>query len=143
VMLVSGMNDSEESLRKIGEIVRGLKVEKVQLNTVTRPAAERGVRGLSGEEMRKAVEIFRAVSGKEVEAVTEREIAKGGTAEEDAKRAMVEMMSRRPCTLNELAKAVGRSVEETKALLDGLSEVHRLEMEEVGGRRFFSVKPGD
>jgi len=53
------------------------------------------------------------------------------------------MMLRRPRTLSELSKAVGRSIEETQSLLHDISHDHVLETETVGGREFFSVKTSE
>ena len=140
VMLVEGMNDSEESLRAIGKIVKGLKVERVQLNTVTRPAADKRARLVSPDRMSHAAKVLHTISGKAAEVIIDAELMENRPAQDDAKKALVEMMLRRPCTLSELSKAVGRSVEETQSLLHDISHDHVLETETVGGREFFSVK---
>ncbi len=140
VMLVEGMNDSEESLRAIGEIVKGLAVERVQLNTVTRPPTDKGAKPISSNELSRAAQTLAAISGKRVEVIVEPEMKDGRPAQDDAKIALVEMMLRRPCTLSELSKAVGRSVEETQSLLEDISRDQVLGTETVGGREFFSVK---
>lgn len=54
VLLVAGLNDSPEELDRLAEVIRGLRPEKVHLNTVVRPGAIKGLRGLSDEELRAA-----------------------------------------------------------------------------------------
>jgi wyosine [tRNA(Phe)-imidazoG37] synthetase (radical SAM superfamily) len=143
VMLARRINDSEESLNGIGRIIKGLKVEKVQLNTVTRPPADKAARRLSTEEMEHAAAVIERVSGKRVEVIIEPELRETRPAQDDAKRALVEMMLRRPCTLDELAKAAGRSLDETQVLLENISREHALETKTVGEREFFCVKARD
>jgi wyosine [tRNA(Phe)-imidazoG37] synthetase (radical SAM superfamily) len=91
VMLVKGINDSEAPL--IAEAAERIGADRVQLNTVVRPPAE-PVQPLSPEEMEAMLEIF---SGAEVIADWPREGSKGTGA------LIVDLLARRPCTLEELA----------------------------------------
>ena len=75
-----------------------------------------------------------------MEVIIEPELRETRPAQDDAKKALVETMLRRPCTLDELAKAVGRSLDETRVLLENISREHALETKTVGEREFFYVK---
>jgi wyosine [tRNA(Phe)-imidazoG37] synthetase (radical SAM superfamily) len=40
IMLIKGMNETKEELQKLNNIVKGLNVDRIHLNTVTRPPSE-------------------------------------------------------------------------------------------------------
>ena len=53
IMLAKGMNDSDEDLEALNEVLARLEhVERVQLNTVTRPPADKNVLALSADELK-------------------------------------------------------------------------------------------
>lgn len=58
VLLVKGINDSEEELNKIGEVCKLINPDVVQINTVDRPGAYPEAIPLSSEELHKAKEII-------------------------------------------------------------------------------------
>ncbi|MGC8766228.1 MAG: radical SAM protein [Brevinematia bacterium] len=58
VLLVKGINDSEEELNKIGQVCKMINPDLVQINTVDRPGAYPEALPLSSEELRRAKEII-------------------------------------------------------------------------------------
>ena len=58
VMLVKGMNDSEEDLLELKAILDTLRCDRIYLNTVVRPPAEFGIEAVDGAVMRRAVELL-------------------------------------------------------------------------------------
>ncbi|UEC41856.1 MAG: Molybdenum cofactor biosynthesis protein A [Methanothrix sp.] len=101
VMLVSGFNDSEAPL--IAEAAEKIDPDRIQLNTVVRPPAE-PVQPVSPVEMVGMLEVF---SGAEVIAEWTRDWTREGSEEsKGAKGAgalIIDLLARRPCTLEELA----------------------------------------
>lgn len=103
VMLVEGVNDDPEELRRLGEVVSSLKIDKVQLNTPVRPPAEGWVRPLDRSRMEAIAEEF--FGGRaEVIADFSRESPKIYGAAESA---ILEMLRRRPCTAEEISDSLG------------------------------------
>ncbi len=102
VLLVRGVNDSPEDIRKLGKVIEKIGPDKVQLNTVVRPPAEEEVFALSQKEL---CSIKKKLPGK-VEAVRKiGKVLKGklvGKMETDIKN----LLRRRPCTLSDISYAL-------------------------------------
>jgi len=67
IMLVKGVNDSPSHIRKLKEVIKEIKPEKVQLNTVVRPPSEEFAHPLSLKELEKT----RNILGKNCEIIAE------------------------------------------------------------------------
>lgn len=122
VMLVKGVNDCEAEL--IAEAVERIGADRVQLNTVIRPPAE-PVQPLTPEEMERMLEIF---SGAEVIADWERSLS------EKTEVRIRDLLSRRPCTLEELASLTSlhrNEILKYLEVLEGEGEIRRIRKGEV------------
>ena len=125
VMLVKGINDSKAELEKIRTIVKSLKVErarhslllakvdKVQLNTVVRPPAEKGFFPLTRLEMETAAEIIDP--GCKIIA----EFAGGKTTGllQGSEELVLGTLKRRPLTLKDINAVTGLNLNETVKIL--------------------------
>ncbi|BCV21682.1 radical SAM protein [Moorella sp. Hama-1] len=120
VMLARGLNDKEEEITALTAVLKDLPVEKIQLNTVTRPPAEAFARPLEQEQMERIAarlgqraEIIGHFAGK----------VYGHGSQQDIEKEIVTLLSRRPCTLTEIASLTGlHKTEVTKyigRLVDG------------------------
>lgn len=58
LMLIEGINDDEQSLLAFRELLKGIKYDRLYLNTPVRPPAEEGVKALSHEKMQRAAEFL-------------------------------------------------------------------------------------
>ncbi|SCP98352.1 radical SAM protein [Anaerobium acetethylicum] len=58
IMLVKGINDDGESLRKYSEMLKEIRYDKLYLNTPVRPPAEAGVEAAGHETMEHAAELL-------------------------------------------------------------------------------------
>ncbi|WP_028829392.1 radical SAM protein [Proteocatella sphenisci] len=62
IMLVKGINDDDESLKKYKSILSELKYDRLYINTPVRPPAESDVEAIDNERMKTAVEILNGIS---------------------------------------------------------------------------------
>jgi wyosine [tRNA(Phe)-imidazoG37] synthetase (radical SAM superfamily) len=118
VMLVRGINDVPGNIAALKRAVSRIKPDRVQLNTVVRPPAEKWARPLS----RNALEKIRKELGKGTEVVAEFRKKRNSRAEADVKTAILSMVQRRPVTLKEMAVALGLS---QRRLLGHLADLER------------------
>jgi wyosine [tRNA(Phe)-imidazoG37] synthetase (radical SAM superfamily) len=116
VMLLKGVNDTEEDLAALREAIRELSPNKVQLNTAVRPGTEGWIQPLSPAEMAAAA----ASLGQGVEVIAALSPARSATGAE-ADGAFLEMLARRPMTAQDLAQALGLPESQV------LKELRRLE----------------
>jgi len=62
IFLVSGINDSDDQLRKLAEIAKKINPDKVQLNSLDRPGTEKWVRSITGERMQEIKKYFQGLN---------------------------------------------------------------------------------
>lgn len=112
-VLVSGVNDSHEELSALARIIGSIGPDKVELNTVVRPPALAGIRGLTRERMEWAASFFASLNAEIVGAFKCDEQA---CTDEEVGLRIIETVQRRPCTVAELAASL--SVPEQRVELE-------------------------
>lgn len=120
VMFVKGVNDSMDAAKRIAEHVAMIQADKVEINTVVRPPADRASVAVPLEDL----ELFAAFFGPHtsVIGVTKAKAAtdcKGGNRKNrDVSREILSLLQRRGCTLQDIAVGIGLSEKEIYTLLD-------------------------
>jgi wyosine [tRNA(Phe)-imidazoG37] synthetase (radical SAM superfamily) len=104
IALVSGVNDSSEELSALARVLESIRPDKIELNTVVRPPARTGTKGLSDARMAWAASFFSSLNA---EIVGVFEADKQGGGEEQMGLRIIETVERRPCTVAELAASLG------------------------------------
>jgi len=136
VMLIKGMNDHPAHLRRLRPLIEALSPDRVQINTVVRPPAEKYARPLS----RTALDRARALLGGDSEIIAD--FKKLGRSHASALRGkdVLAVLRRRPVTLKDLALALGRPAHEVQAHLAALVRKGRARTVSHKGRRYFEAR---
>jgi len=118
ILFCRGVNDGKEEIEKLKEVIERIEPDRIQLNTPVRPPAEDFVFPLTLgqlEEIRKTLgdkaEIipeFTASLGEEFNSVKDTEI--------------LNLIKRRPCTTEDISKALGLRIDEVVKHLDHLTK---------------------
>ncbi len=116
VMLVKRVNDSLPHIQQLQEAASRIKPDKIQLNTVVRPPAEKFAQPLSLEEMEKIRKAF----GKNCEIIAEFDKKALKSSQKDLEGAILAMIQRRPVTLSDISASLGRHKNEIIKYLDFL-----------------------
>ncbi len=117
VMLVAGYNDSIEQLEALRVAIDAIKPDRVQINTVVRPPAEATAQPLSAEALQQAQQIL----GPSAEVIAPLDAAELMMAERQHTEAEVlELLRRRPCTLDDIAAGLGMHRNEALKYIDTL-----------------------
>uniref|UniRef100_A0A832A5U5 Radical SAM protein n=1 Tax=Desulfacinum infernum TaxID=35837 RepID=A0A832A5U5_9BACT len=132
ILLVSGINDAPAHLRDLAALVRRIGPDRVELNTVVRPPAVSGIRGLSAKAMAEAAAFFSCP----VDVLGAYEARGGQSREEVLEERLVTLVRRRPCPAEEMADALGVSAEAVTRALERLVGQGRLRLQEFDGRQF-------
>jgi wyosine [tRNA(Phe)-imidazoG37] synthetase (radical SAM superfamily) len=145
IMLVRGVNDGPGHLRKLKAAAALIRPDRIQLNTVVRPPAERRARPLGPEELERIRDFF----GEGAEIIADfktpgRTAAAGATGfargsasaakarpltfpvAGDAEADVLAVAGRRPVTVADLALSLGRPVEEIAALIGRLAAAGKI-----------------
>ena len=135
VFILKGLTDSDDQVNKIADIIRRAKPDKVQLNTVARPPASSKAQAVTREELERLARRFGPIA----------EIAADFTgvhAQPDSKvrrEDILNLLSRRPCTLEDISASLGLHPNESLKHLNHLLEDGRIRTDQVGASRFYML----
>lgn len=133
VMIVSGVNDHTHELQKISAFVSRLGPDEVELNTVVRPPADERAKGLSSEALCRASLFFPPAITRIIGAF-QGEV--GENSDESLAQRIMEMVLRRPCTLDEMAASLGVTPDEARLALRELEASNRIARYSLQNREF-------
>lgn len=122
VMLVKGLNDKPEHIQALKKAIARVKPDKVQLNTVTRPPAEKSAAPLTLAEL----ESIRRRLGGNTEVVAGFREKKQTAGNRRLKEVLFGLIRRRPVTLEDMTSALGESRDAVRAHLDLLIQERRI-----------------
>lgn len=122
VMLVKGVNDSPSHIRRLKEAIARIKPDKVQLNTVVRPPAEKFARALSFRELER----IKRNLGKDCEIIAEFKKKPQKPSSENLEKAILSLVQRRPVTLQDISTSLGKNEKVIKEHLHSLLEKDKI-----------------
>jgi wyosine [tRNA(Phe)-imidazoG37] synthetase (radical SAM superfamily) len=139
VMLVKGINDSPADIRALKKAVARIRPDKIQLNTVVRPPAEKWALPVSPAELKRVEKEL----GGPAEAVAGFRKRPASSGPRDLKKAILAMAGRRPVTLDDMTSSLGRKRDEVRSHLETLLRWKRLGRQRHGGAVYYSAaEPG-
>ncbi len=118
IFIVPGINDTDEQLTALKEAILNINPDRVDLNTLDRPGPVCKIRAATWPELERILDFWQLDNA----AI----IAKPPTRKqhvayrEDVESAILETITRRPCTLTDLADILGRHPNEINKYLDVL-----------------------
>jgi len=135
VFLLGGVTAVPAEVEKIAKLVERIGPDRIQLNTVTRPPAEDFALPVSREEILRLAEIF----GGRAEIIADYR----GTHKQSEFRArrsdVLELLSRRPCTLEDIANGLALHRNEVVKHVEELSEEGKIVLEKRGLKLYYRV----
>jgi wyosine [tRNA(Phe)-imidazoG37] synthetase (radical SAM superfamily) len=134
VMLVKGLNDSPADIKALKKAVARIRPDKVQLNTVVRPPAEKWAQPLS----RGALNTIKKELGGRTEVVVDFRRRPGSPASPDIRKAILAMAERRPVTLEDIISSLGKKEMEVRPHLETLLRWQRISAQQHGGTIYYT-----
>ncbi len=136
VLLLAGFSDNDEEVRSIAAHAARIRPEKVQLNTVVRPPAEAEARAVSREDLERYAGFF----DPRAEVIADFGGGAGpGSAPPPRGSDVLEMLSRRPCTSEDVAAGLGLHINETVKLVEKLLAREKIVATESDGRTYYQL----
>ncbi|NIM57428.1 MAG: radical SAM protein [Candidatus Aminicenantes bacterium] len=136
IMLVKGVNDSPSHIRKLKQAIAKIKPEKVQLNTVIRPPAEKHARHIGLKDLEK----IRNILGENCEIIAESSREAQISSSENLEAAILSLVQRRPVTLADISASLGKGKEKIKKSLDALLAEGKIKSVTHKGSKYFEPK---
>jgi wyosine [tRNA(Phe)-imidazoG37] synthetase (radical SAM superfamily) len=133
IMLIKGINDSPAHVRQLRKILETVRPDKIQLNTVVRPPAEKQARPLDS----KGIGRIRKALGGVCEAAPAAPGKKQVLAAADISGSILATVRRRPVTAADIASSLGRRITEVRKALAALITKKRIRRRSHGGKVFY------
>ncbi len=134
VMLIKGINDKPEELKKLRMAIEKIRPDKVHLNTVVRPPSERHALALSLEELQKVAEFF----GPNCEIVAEFREKREITSSTD-QEAILNLIRRRPVTLDDIINTLVLNKAEALKYLDALAKAKKIKITQHNNQEYYEA----
>ena len=138
VLILPGYNDEMDNIDSLKEALLKIKPDRIQLNTLDRPGTVDGLRAATGRELEKIVRYWAMENVEIIAPVQERQDMKSYRT--DVESAILETISRRPCTLQDLERILGLHINEINKYLSVLEESMEIETTQQERGTFYQLK---
>lgn len=138
VLILPGYNDDDLNVLALKEALKRIAPDRIQLNTLDRPGAVKGLRAASAEELNRVVRMWNLPQVEIIAPVADRKEKRSYRT--DLQETILETISRRPCTLEDLQHILGLHVNEINKYLSVLEEEGRVEVTRLDRGIFYQVK---
>jgi wyosine [tRNA(Phe)-imidazoG37] synthetase (radical SAM superfamily) len=139
VFLLAGITGRAAEVEGIAAIVKRIRPDRVQLNTVARPPAEESVRAVWPDQMAALTCLFdppaEVISGEQAAASQPASSAAG------TDRDILALLSRRPCTAQGVSAGLGLHIADTTKRLQSLLERKQISTLRRNGVLFYMTPP--
>ena len=139
IFIVPGINDTEKELVLMNEVLKKIQPDKVQLNTLDRPGADKNLRPATSDELNKAASYLKSFEV-EILARGKQEALRCDGPElglSVLRENILSSIKRRPYTLQELSLVFNVSGQEITQLMALLIKEDLVEIFNVGDEEFF------
>ena len=133
VILLAGINDSDEEIVGLKTIIDAINPDKIQLNTVVRPPADIRAKCLDMKRLKEIKVLLGPKAEIVVGAPAGREKKKWASAAED----FLDMVRRRPLTAADMARLSKMSVSDAESVIKGLLIKGMVRKREHSGEIFY------
>lgn len=135
IMLVKGVNDSVEQVVALRKAAWEIRPDRVQLNTVVRPPADKSAKPMSHDDLEQIQCLF----GPDADIIMPKSDVRGSKSEvsDSPDEAIVATVHGRPVTRSDLVGSLGRAPAEINAALRRLRRAGRIRQVEFRGKTFY------
>jgi wyosine [tRNA(Phe)-imidazoG37] synthetase (radical SAM superfamily) len=135
IMLIKGVNDTPDELQKLRFILNDLKVDKIHLNTVTRPPSEKNAGPLNRKELEKIKKFF----GDNCEIISSFEKNGVHKEQEGWARTIVDILKRRSLTVQDIIRITGTSSFRIHEELDTMEKKGSIKAYRLGNDIYYTA----
>ncbi|MBT3384385.1 MAG: radical SAM protein [Prolixibacteraceae bacterium] len=124
IFIIPGYNDHRKELDSLKEAILKINPDVVQLNTLDRPGTIKNLRAASNIELQNIVDYWNLNNVVIIASAPSRKKIK--SYRKDTESAILETISRRPCTLIDLSQILGKHINEVNKYLDVLENEKKI-----------------
>lgn len=138
IMILPKFNDDLENLNLLKEAIVKINPEKVQLNTLDRPGTIENIRAATRLELQNIIDLWKLNNVEIIASSAKRKDNK--SFRKDIENAILETISRRPCTLEDMENILGLHVNEINKYLDVLESDNKIEIVRQNRGLFYQIR---
>lgn len=127
IFILDGINNTEDELFKFKEFIKKMKVEKIQLNSLDRPPVETWVKKADIEVLENIKKYFEMENVEIVTKYKDRKLIK--SYNKDIEDLIMNMLEKRPCTIEDIGNISQKSKAEINKYLDVLEKEKKIKTE--------------
>ena len=135
ILLLEGINTTDEAVRDLVDCTSRIKPNQIQLNTATRPPADNRAAAVSKERMEQIASQFSPVA----EIIADYRGVHAQTDFKNLKNHVQELLSRRPCTLDDITHGLDIHRNEAVKYIEELQAAGVLTTTRNGDRTFYNT----
>jgi wyosine [tRNA(Phe)-imidazoG37] synthetase (radical SAM superfamily) len=139
ILLIKGYNTDDRNIEALKAALGRMRADKIQLNTAVRPGTEREIEPLDDISMRR----FRNFFGPRCEVIASARTTRMSHEEADLEETILTLLERRPCTAEDLHRALGMSVEDAESTARKLIASGKIVEKRFGGELYYSAPRRD
>lgn len=136
IMIVKGINDSPQEIKRMAEAIEKIKLDKIQLNTVVRPPAEEFAQPVNLENLKK----IKRILGEKCEVIAGFKRPNQEFYNKDIEKGILTMVKRRPVTLLDISRSLGIHQNEAIKYLNILEKEGQILTKVYRGKRYYYVE---
>lgn len=135
--VLPGLNDTDNELKLLKSAFQKIKPTKLQLNSLDRPGTVSGLVPASYERLVELKDFFQPIPTDIISRSDE--VKHLDHLKQDIHFSILQAVSRRPCSINDLSQILSLSSTETKAHIDFLLELKEIREEVQNGVTFYCI----
>jgi len=124
IFLLSDYNYDNNEFDELKKAIQKIKPDSVQLNTLDRPGTITDLKPVTREQLEKVIEYWGMTNVEIIAAAAKRKEVQ--SYRQDTENAIMGMISRRPCTIEDLSQTLGIHISEINKYLDVLESENRI-----------------
>lgn len=135
ILIVKDINDDLSELKHIADIIRDINIDKIQLNTVVRPPAENFASPITSDEMDQIASLF----DDRVEIIADFDKLPKAMSqnEKSIEDRIVDLVKRRPCTVDDISSSLGLHKIEVIKHLDHLLKAGSIDQTTLNNKVYY------
>lgn len=135
ILFVEGINDSDQDVKDIARYCEIINPDKIQLNTVVRPPCELSANYISEDRMKEILKFFKD----KAEIITDFTSVFKNEETKITEQDIINLLERRPCTLNDIEKGLNIHKNEIIKHLTHLKQNKKIKLEQRNNLNYYSI----
>lgn len=138
VFILPGYNNNKQELLLLKKACLKINPDRIQINTLDRPGTVQNLQAAERQELQEIVKLWHLDNVEIIAAAPKRKQIK--SYRKDIETAIIETISRRPCTLDDLIEILGLHINEINKYLAVLEAENKIKIVKQSRGKFYQIK---